>query len=843
VRLSSSLAAAGLLLLSACGGGGGGGGTSISVTPKSMNFTVQNAGYSPASQLVTAKYKGAAILVGYPLDEPEAPWLAIEYVNETSSEGTYRVHVAYTDLPPGNYTSRLRFVTGNADGSDIDYEDMAIALTITGPALAVSTTDPTADFVAAANGALPPSQTFTIDYNGDALVPPSVPAWLSLTTVATRPGSTDYKLDVVGSNYSPNSHLADALTFRTTRAGGLYSRAAVVSVGYDVVQPLALTPGTNTYSYVEGSGVDPTPSNRSLTIASGFPYWTASSNQPWLQLAAAAGSSAGALGFTIDESQLALGANTATVTVQIAATQETKTSTITVNARAPRATVTGNAAFAVNGQTTPAQAVKELTISDEAAGNGAQTVTWSVGTISVPWLSATPSAGNTDVPDTLELHLVPAELGDVANGNHAATVTLNYTNGDGAGSLEIPVSLALTLPRLQYVAPYVALENHSDTVVLRGEYLDAVPSDGMTLDGAVVEFTPVSATELRLTHAALAAGNYPIATGNALGIPPDTVGLVVKAAPAYGASSIASPHRKKRIVNDVERGIVYAVDEEDRDLERYRLVDGVWVGERINTAPVTVNDLALSPDGKTLVLLSDAALYEADASQYPLSFTARAYPGTINGASHYFTYGSLAPLNDGRIAVVGGSQWTWGVLYDLRTQTITGLVGNNAVFYGGYAFASPGGNLAMLKEGNGIPGFFNASTSQWQFVNMQYYGQHFAMSRFAERMVYGCYGVLNADASQLLGKVEGRQWSCVVSRDGTRVYSWYRSTETGPGEVRVYDLTATTDLNGFFPVIQTLTLPEDPGAYYANDLSMLLAPGEESLLIFGNARFMVVPLP
>lgn len=819
--------------LSACGGGGGGSGTSISVSPSSLSFTSTTAGSAPAAQAVQVNFDGDGLLIGFPPEVPQPSWLGVDILSESNSGADVRVSIVETDLPPGARSTTLRFVTGHSDGTAIKYKDVAISYTVTGDPLDASIEPSSGGGTAAQGGSLPAPLTLTVEHNGDWLEVPTMPSWLQLTETGSAAGSKTYRLDFTTTALSPGTY-SDTLTFTARRPNG--QRSVGYAVTYTVIAGLSVTPATSTYAHIKGADAEPTPANaRSLTIASGNRSWVASSDQSWLVLGATEGTG-GTLGFSIDRDLLDLGASVAHVTVDNLPTGESRSVTVTVNTRAPRLVVSPSAATAtVDGLST--ELVAQLSVTDEIGGSS-DPVSWSVASVNVPWLAATPASGTTLPTATVDLKVVPAQLDSLANGQHAATVRLNYVNGDSNGYVDVPLTMTLAMPKVRYVAPYTAAAGVAGTVVVRGENLDTAPVDLVTIDGQGVTVTYVSPTELRLAHAGLAAGSHPVKAGNALGAQAPTKDLVALADPGYAYSAIDSPHRKKRLVPDFERGYIYVVDEEDRDLERYRQVAGAWVGERLTT-PANVNDLALSPDGKTLVMLTDTHLLEADASQTPLTWVQKVQAGVNNSA--YFYYGDLVMLNDGRVLVTSEDQWAWLYTYDLRTHQLADKVD---FAWSVRLFGNRAGTMAAIHHGNCCTYRYDASTNGYQQAASSYYGPHIAVAPFGEKFVVGSYAVFNGDGSAMLGKVDGRMFSPSLTNAADRVYTWWNNPNiVSNGEIRAYDLTAATDLSGNFPVVQTVPMPVDVGAYYANDVSTFLNLQENTLFVFGNAKFAVMPLP
>jgi hypothetical protein len=126
-RLARQACAIGVVaLLTACGGGGGGGGNSISISPRSLTFNaIQGSG--TGAQTVTVRFKGAGVLVGYAPDVTPASWL-YAYSGAATADTVQFTFAVDPYMPGGTHSTSVRFVTGNADGSDLKYVDMPVTL-------------------------------------------------------------------------------------------------------------------------------------------------------------------------------------------------------------------------------------------------------------------------------------------------------------------------------------------------------------------------------------------------------------------------------------------------------------------------------------------------------------------------------------------------------------------------------------------------------------------------------------------------------------------------------------------------------------------------------------------
>src|SRR5207247_9465369 len=117
-------------------------------------------------------------------------------------------------------------------------------------------------------------------------------------------------------------------------------------------------------------------------------------------------------------------------------------------------------------------------------------VTWTA-VSSATWLSISPASGS---GDPLSASLVQAEVDAKNNGRYTATITLTPS----VGSVEIiPGTLTVARTQLNYVAPYIAIANTQNEVVIRGDNLDQVTiTDVKFGTAAAPSVKRVSSTEI-----------------------------------------------------------------------------------------------------------------------------------------------------------------------------------------------------------------------------------------------------------------------------------------------------------------------------------------------------------
>lgn len=120
-------------LCTSCGGSGGGGSSyEISTDVAEVKFNFYAGDTDSKSENVIVSFKGDGVIVGYPPGEPEPFWLDIETVTSSTTKATFKLTAQYNDFftDPGVYSVDLRFLTGKEDGSQIEYEEVTVTLTV-----------------------------------------------------------------------------------------------------------------------------------------------------------------------------------------------------------------------------------------------------------------------------------------------------------------------------------------------------------------------------------------------------------------------------------------------------------------------------------------------------------------------------------------------------------------------------------------------------------------------------------------------------------------------------------------------------------------------------------------
>ena len=286
--------------LVACGGGGGGDGGdglprngNLSTNTAQIAFEAEQNGLLPPDVIRSMTFNASVnqIAVGIAIDAPAAAWLSV-FISGSSSPLQLNISANTTNLPPGNYSTLLRIVSGDASGNIIDVDDIPVEYTVHGP---VSLSPATLSFNAV-EGVAAGSQTITAS---SSTTPPSLSAfdnvaWLdqsaSGSTVTVTPNANALSLPVgvhtaqVSVQYSIGRTVTSNIPVTYTISPAL-SGPSTIDINID---------GATTLADLQGILFSVT-SNRASSI-----NWTASENQDWLILNTASGDTATSNNLSID---------------------------------------------------------------------------------------------------------------------------------------------------------------------------------------------------------------------------------------------------------------------------------------------------------------------------------------------------------------------------------------------------------------------------------------------------------------------------------------------------------------------------------------------------------------
>jgi hypothetical protein len=406
------------------------------------------------------------------------------------------------------------------------------------------------------------------------------------------------------------------------------------------------------------------------------------------------------------------------------------------------------------------------------------------------------------------------------------------------------------------VTPRVVAANKSGTVILRGKGFAS--ATGARFDAAAgTNFTVVSDSEIRVTYPALTPGSYAVSIDG--GMAAFSGALTTVAVPAYTAALVPFPSKPYGIYNvvyDAERNAVLAVVAATDDANNNQLVKFAYNGGAWRLASTTtiagLQDIAFSPDGRTLIAATSSQLVELD----PATFARGATYSPPSGSPDLQ---SIAVANDG-YAVVTTADDIRSQVYLYSTQDHTFAV-PDVRSIAGIVRSSPSGTLVGLVEGDFSTGSLPAP--QYSASGQVFYstsvpasdvGAPFlrpsrpAFDFLGTKMVLNVMRftndfmtqtpVYNANPQPLLsGSLTGFVHGVFVAPDGSLAYTLGTQFGIGtePVQLRTYELTGFTQV-GTSVTIEDLALGDA-------SIQTVATPDGATWFAVGDAGLKVLPLP
>jgi BACON domain-containing protein/IPT/TIG domain-containing protein len=717
-------------------------------------------------------------------------------------------------------------------------------------------------FTAAQNGAVPPSQDIqiTISREDAAFIgvgfPPSVtpPAWFDESTS---------RLNGEGNNWT-----FTAAILSTSLAPGVYTTTVRIVIA-DVNQNILAFRDVQVSYTIQPAGISAAPPSLIFSQAEGGPLPAAqavalselgNASYAWNALALYSQES-GWLG--VNGSQAASGPSLpSSISVGITTPQRLGT-----HSAAVRITGNGNVtdipvSYVVRKALLPSPTSLSYTIGNtplpadmtrQISVGAFPGVTWTA-TSSATWLTLSAASGGSG--DSLSASLVQAEVDAKNNGRTTATITLTPS----VGSTEtIPVTLTVARTQVNYLAPYIAIANTQNEVLIRGDNLDQVTITSVKFGTtAATSFNLVSGTEIRAIHPSLAPGTYPVRLETNLGVARSLANdLVAVAAQTYAAATIAYPNATAKqpldIIYDAERqallvGVAYPTPGSSGEIFRYPFTGSAWATTPASVAIASFRDLALSFDGRQLIAVSDFAVQKIDAAALTM--------GTVTPPLVFETFfKGVAMANDGNaILTTGSSRFerspTFAWFYLVREDRVSLGFGSAIEIVRGTAGASADGSLVILSHASPDPtpsydGQYDSQRGLFSFIPSPIPGMPLTwpstpirpkLDRKAIRLVLNGYIVIkNSDYSHqsfLPPVAAGDSAAVALSPDGTRAYQYVSGTL-----LRTFDVSSPDQ--GVSEIGEGTVLPSDPGASPV----MTVSPDGGTLFIAGADGIVVVPAP
>ena len=503
---------------------------------------------------------------------------------------------------------------------------------------------------------------------------------------------------------------------------------------------------------------------------------------------------------------------------------------------------------------------------------------------------------NTGQTPTVDAFVVPAASSSLLAGTYTATITLTACVDDPSCQTgQLPGS-----PQKLNVSYTLRSEIQGDVigprVVTAGEAGTVIPHGRALAQATQVAFGSITATEvkpselnvgaeLRVKYPALPAGTYAVSIN--AGAIPFSASLVVVDRPNYAATALTYPSTPKEIggvLYDAQRQAFYVAaryaTSQSNTLFKYQFSGGAW------QAPVAVNvpnlqDVALSPDGTTLLLATDTSINELDVATLAPRGTYSPSDELIRAGTAYIE--AIAVANDGyAIVTTGGANPSNVLLYSTTTHEFltvnspgsNGLGGAaDARLYFANAGVSPDGSLVVLSQDPRTaatvpppytkPFLYLYSATQSQRPSLfaspssPFTDKDRSQSaRSAKPAIYHADGVVSgtkfvihgatpvvvsADYSAR-GSLPASTRASVFNPAGTLVYAFDAPAGSENGELRVYDVTPRLNPTTQMYVPGGNAVPMSPGSG-TGAIAMTRTPDGGTLFIVGVAGVYVQPAP
>ena len=868
------------LALTSCGGGGGtnsGSTGSLQFTANVSSVTFNYVqGATPPPQVVTitatGNYTGTLYVAAEATGEGIATTIPIAINGYTA---TAQISPA-AGLAAGSYSGQVQLLACSDPTctQQIGNSPLTIAYTIT-----VDTPPPVT----------PPPPSLQVSPSPLAVTVVSGTVPTQVVTVQLPQGQTTFSTAVESGIPWLTVTAATATSFTISLASlpsGSYNGAIEVSSGGSVLtlnvnytvtpptggdQSLAANPTSLTLATVEDAttsatlGVTPPSWNAQVTATVEYPTGGASG---WLTLTPAAGGQQ----VVASAANLKAGSYTANIRLHGAypGTDVLVPVALTVGVGLVRP---ADVSVTVNAETTAAAlsgSVPVNVVSGPSTG-------WSA-TSNAPWLVLTQGSGQTG--GSLTYTIDPSQLGTLPNAatsTAAVTITPTLTS---MTPVAFNVSLALNLPQVTTLAPYVQLSGEPARVILRGSGFSAIatPSARVTLSPGITtnSVTVVNDTEMVAQFSALAAGSYTVAVSNALSVATATGNVVAVNAQTYAYTAIPLSGALTSLAYDPERSSLYAANTTTESVMSFHFSGSAW--QTTSALFAAAFDVGLKQDGSGLLATSNGG---ASGSVVELlNPTSLATVQSANLPSNIGVYVGLGipATNDGRswLSIGLGPPTTgeeWNNMAYLPPGSLTPTIVTPPNVAGGEFFNGPwyaqsrdGERLIIVQTDGESPAppmlYMNAAdslirtnpagltASLWMSVDER--GDRVLFDTGTVRD--GAFNLIGATTLPTVsGQPDYYAMDGVITPDGTRAYVLaYRSDasyDTVAPRVFVFDATtAQANLNvlGYFdvadypgcvpPVNNSLACPND------RVVGAISLDGQ-TLFFAGNQNLLVVPVP
>ncbi|MFL6603638.1 MAG: hypothetical protein ACJ8R9_20245 [Steroidobacteraceae bacterium] len=497
---------------------------------------------------------------------------------------------------------------------------------------------------------------------------------------------------------------------------------------------------------------------------------------------------------------------------------------------------------------------------------------------------------------TVDVRAVPATASSLLRGTYSSVITLiacvedpTCQTGQLPGSPQT-VNVMYTIRadvQGDLVGPRVVPAGTAGSVYLRGRGLGKASqvSFGSTAATAVKVAELDGDTEVLATYPALTPGTYPISIN--AGAIAFTASLIVVSAPNYSATQLtypATPVEIGGILYDAQRQAFYVAarysDSQSNRLFKFQFSSGAWQAPASVSVPA-LQDLALSADGTTLLLLTDNSLVEFDAASFTQLGSYTSTDELVRAGTAYMQ--NLAVANDGyAVITTGGANPSNTLLYSALTHTFVTINSSNGnlfgaavdprLYFGNPAVSADGALVALTQDPRTAAALPTTFTKPFLYLygavgqqRPSYFGSPSSpftdkdrsrLPRSSKPAVNNIPGtlagtriVVNGPSTVVLGGdfsarglLPDSTRAAVFKPDAMRVYTFDAPPGTESGELRTFDVSVRlVPSTQFFTQVGT-GIPMSPGAG-SGALAMTISPDGGTLFVAGVSGVLVQPAP
>ena len=464
---------------------------------------------------------------------------------------------------------------------------------------------------------------------------------------------------------------------------------------------------------------------------------------------------------------------------------------------------------------------------------------WSIAS-DVAWLSVSPTTGNTGDASQVTASLEPAQLDTLNNGTYSGSVTITPTSGP---AVTVPVTQTISRTQVNYVAPYIAVSGVSEEVIIRGDNFSEIAVQNVKFgDYSASTFNIISATEIRATHPALAAGNYPVQLENNSGAYRSLAKLVVVDPPTFDDVTISRSGTITGFLYDAEREAIYVANRTNNEIERYKYNSVDWISDSI--AVNKLRGIALTPDGGTILAMSDDSVVHISTETFTVTTTSNAPYASDAILASRVDLNNVAVANDGIASIMtetpASSGYDSAYSYNISTREFTSI---------SYTLTSSNQNVTATGDGSRVvavgtlgspPGrvfYYDSSSGKYIGTSIFQNAYYANANRDGSRWILNLASMYDDQFTlySTVPKVGGPAFS----PDGRYLYVYTDSD----GTIHKYDLDVLNG-DGVISEIGTGTaVPTAPLSPYVVTPYMTITPDGSKLIIAGDDKLRIQTAP